>query len=122
MSDACSSCTDAEKSVCLCRHPEFAFFRDWMAGGDELQQRHVRQRSLLPYTPPPPPPDDDPDCPDQAARKEGVRAAMKWIARMRACPHFEASSECGCGVNRCRLGKGKDGLVSHADCRACLGG
>jgi hypothetical protein len=42
------------------------------------------------------------------------------IARMKACPHWRATSACGCGLNLCAAGKGKGGVVSHADCFACL--
>lgn len=45
------------------------------------------------------------------------------IARVKACPHWEKTSECGCGMNRCRAGKGRagDNAVSHRDCFECLG-
>lgn len=48
--------------------------------------------------------------------------SLGLVARMRACPHWRARSDCGCGVNGCAIGKGRDGLVSHADCFACLSG
>jgi hypothetical protein len=48
----CQICTPEERSICLCRYAEFSFFREWMASGDELKRRHVRERSKLPYTPP----------------------------------------------------------------------
>jgi hypothetical protein len=57
--------------------------------------------------------------PEQAPRLS-VANAVGLIARMKACESWEASSECGCGNNRCRLGKGRDGIVSHQDCFACL--
>ncbi|AGA26032.1 hypothetical protein [Singulisphaera acidiphila] len=49
-----------------------------------------------------------------------VAASTVLIARIKACPHWQASSECGCGVNRCAAGKGRDGKVSHQDCFECL--
>lgn len=45
---------------------------------------------------------------------------MALIARMKACPHWVKRTDCGCGVNQCLAGKGKDGLVGHRDCFACL--
>jgi len=52
----CEICTESERAACLCRYPEFAFFREWMASGDPLKQMHVRNRSRLPYEPPTPSP------------------------------------------------------------------
>ncbi|WP_254053225.1 hypothetical protein [Singulisphaera sp. GP187] len=49
-----------------------------------------------------------------------VAESTALIARMKACPHWQASSECGCGVNRCLAGKGREGKVSHQDCFECL--
>lgn len=46
--------------------------------------------------------------------------SLGLIVRMKSCPNWVARSDCGCGVNECRAGKGKAGLVNHADCRACL--
>lgn len=42
------------------------------------------------------------------------------IARMKSCEHWEATSDCGCSANICKAGKGKEGIVNHADCFACL--
>lgn len=44
------------------------------------------------------------------------------LRRVKACPYFEPRSDCGCGVNACRVNKGPkgDGLVVLADCLACL--
>ena len=53
--------------------------------------------------------------------KTSPRPPLARIAAMKACPDWVASSDCGCGNNRCALGKGRDGVVSHQDCFACLG-
>lgn len=45
---------------------------------------------------------------------------LAMLARMKKCPNWVARSDCGCGVNECRVGKGKAGLVSRQDCFACL--
>lgn len=52
--------------------------------------------------------------------RESLRQSLSLIARVKACPSWEASSSCGCGNNRCRLGRGRDGIVSHQECFACL--
>lgn len=45
---------------------------------------------------------------------------LALVARMKECPSWVARSDCGCGVNECRSGKGKDGLVTRPDCFRCL--
>jgi hypothetical protein len=64
----------------------------------------------MPLDAPNPQPETGPD----------VATILRRVAAMKACPHWEASSSCGCGLNRCALGKGQAGVVSHADCFACL--
>jgi hypothetical protein len=54
------------------------------------------------------------------AEPRPVSKTVALLDRMRACPNFVRRSDCGCGVNECRAGKGCTGLVSHADCFACL--
>jgi hypothetical protein len=50
-----------------------------------------------------------------------VAESLSVLQQMKACPHRTAETTCGCGgVATCTLGKGKGGLVSHADCFACL--
>jgi glycosyltransferase involved in cell wall biosynthesis len=49
-----------------------------------------------------------------------VADQVRLLARMRTCVHWEKRTDCGCGVNRCNLGKGHDGLVNYADCLACI--
>lgn len=49
-----------------------------------------------------------------------VAGVIEFHRRMRACEHWQRSSGCGCGLNRCALGKGRAGVVSHEDCRICL--
>ena len=50
--------------------------------------------------------------------------ASELVARLhavRACPHRTERPDCGCaGLARCALGKGRQGLVNHQDCLACL--
>lgn len=41
------------------------------------------------------------------------------LSRMKACPHWHPSSECGCGINLCSAGKGAEGKVTHNDCFNC---
>lgn len=61
------------------------------------------------------------DSADETERnREAIKKTMGLIARMKECPSWEKSSDCGCGNNRCRLGKGRDGIVSHQDCFECL--
>lgn len=49
-----------------------------------------------------------------------VRDALARVTQIKACPHWQASTTCGCGINLCALGKGNDGKVSHKDCLECL--
>lgn len=87
------------------------------ATGDPAVLRHIIGRSAFLS--------GDAPAPQHAARLEqSPRPAPAQvaanIARMKACPHWEASSACGCGNNICRIGKGRAGVVSHADCFTCL--
>jgi hypothetical protein len=49
-----------------------------------------------------------------------VGESLALLARMRTCPEWVPRSDCGCGVNECRAGKGEAGRVSHAQCFGCL--
>jgi hypothetical protein len=56
-----------------------------------------------------------------AATRPSVAESLSVLERMKACPHRTDETGCGCGgMARCALGKGRDGLVNHADCFACL--
>lgn len=64
----------------------------------------------------------DPDCPEPVPAGPTIPLAetLGLIARMKECLHWEASSSCGCGKNKCRQGRGLGGIVVHADCFSCL--
>lgn len=63
----------------------------------------------------------DPECPERPpATTIPVAETLGLIVRMKACRSWQASSSCGCSVNLCLEGKGKDGRVTHADCFDCL--
>jgi hypothetical protein len=59
-------------------------------------------------------------CQESQPGKMGVSEHIDLIRSMKACPSWEKSSDCGCGNNRCREGKGREGVVSHQDCFECL--
>lgn len=62
---------------------------------------------------------------EQAEAIEAERRASKTattrtkFARMKRCPHWEKATDCGCGINRCALGRGDRGRVAHSDCFKC---
>lgn len=69
----------------------------------------------------------DPDCPETptppATSAVPLAETLGLISRMKKCEHWEASSSCGCGSNRCLAGKGSpQGIVSHQQCFECLCG
>lgn len=87
------------------------------------------------FMPPAPDPNFDPSTvvvneprkrPPAPARESSERT-MAIIKLISECPSFERTSECGCGVNYCRAGLGRNvddqgrGQVTHHDCRICLG-
>jgi glycosyltransferase involved in cell wall biosynthesis len=49
-----------------------------------------------------------------------VTDAIALLKRMRSCVWWEKRTDCGCGVNRCNLGKGRNGQVNHQDCMDCI--
>ncbi len=59
---------------------------------------------------------------EAATPPPSLASDLAELARVRACPHLERRTDCGCGVNRCRAGRGPrgDGLVTLDDCRACV--
>jgi hypothetical protein len=55
------------------------------------------------------------------AHRPTVAASLDTLAEMKRCPERTPEAGCGCGgLARCALGKGREGLVNHADCFACL--
>lgn len=87
---------------------------------------HVRYRWLCS--------DDNPDADQRDAYRiqviaeacgepprPSVREALDGLAEMRACPHRDERTDCGCGgLAKCGKGRGVNGLVNHGDCLACL--
>jgi hypothetical protein len=58
---------------------------------------------------------------DGTSAAPGVRESVTLLRLMNACGHRTARTNCGCaGLGRCDLGGGRDGLVNHLDCFACL--
>jgi len=49
-----------------------------------------------------------------------VQLDMLRLKTVRECPDFVKRSDCGCGVNQCLRGYGKDGLVSLNQCVECV--
>lgn len=49
-----------------------------------------------------------------------AKETMAIIRRIKECPSWERDPTCGCGLNRCSEGKGKNGVISQLDCLACL--
>lgn len=86
------------------RHPVWGKVPGWNADGlpDLIDPPAVAQRVV------------------QTPSRPSAQTTINLIAEMKGCPHWVARSDCGCGVNVCRAGKGKAGLVSHADCQVCL--
>lgn len=117
MNNVCPMCPCIGDLECLAAtHPErFGYFCAFSASDDPDRRAHVLGHSRLGADPTYEPCNDtiEPDCPDVASQ-------LVLIAQMKACPHWASSSTCGCGSNRCALGKGQGGVVSHADCFACL--
>lgn len=132
------SCTCPLKGSCLGRRfPEFGpLMRSYWDSGDPVKRNHVLARSKTPYVPPdpelskpgaPPPPPSGPASPRvvmvDLSNPRNVALQLANIAQVKRCPSWEATSSCGCGMNRCRLGKGRaqDNAVSYQDCFECLG-
>src|SRR5262245_10826916 len=62
-----------------------------------------------------------PDVPEPEPAPMPVAESLDLLEEMKLCPNRTPETECGCGgLARCALGKGRDGLVNHADCFACL--
>lgn len=62
-------------------------------------------------------------APAQPAPPPAPAQTITNIARMKACPSWEASTSCGCGVNICKSNRGRGpdpSRVSHLDCFACM--
>ena len=51
--------------------------------------------------------------------RASIRDTVSKFARMTRCPHWQKATDCGCGINRCALGWGDRGKVSHKDCFEC---
>jgi hypothetical protein len=51
-----------------------------------------------------------------------VRESASLLARMKACPDRDPTTNAGCGCALCARGKGRGGIVNHRDCFACLRG
>lgn len=60
------------------------------------------------------------DTTPRATATGTINATRELFARMKACPHWQKAQDCGCGINRCSLGKGDRGRVGHKDCFECL--
>lgn len=58
--------------------------------------------------------------PTPATVVKGVGEVFALIDRMKNCKSWLASSSCGCGANQCLAGKGRQGIVNHQDCFACI--
>lgn len=58
--------------------------------------------------------------PTPESKRLAVVESITLVARMKACPEWISATDCGCGTNRCRLGRGRGGKVTHQDCFACL--
>jgi hypothetical protein len=51
----------------------------------------------------------------------GAQESIAPLKMMRECAFRIAAADCGCaGLARCIAGHGRDGLVNHFDCFACL--
>lgn len=95
-------------------------FCDLVTKGVPGYRELVRRRTL-----------DEPSRPAMA-RSSVAAAAMptrpsaaeskRRLTLVKGCPHFEKATNCGCGVNRCLIGKGRkgDGLVSLTECLECV--
>jgi hypothetical protein len=110
MNDRCASCPVEPGKTCVAAdHPDrFGHWCELARAGKPLDLKMIVGRSELPVVTAPGRP-----------RLPAVES-IRLTALMKACPHWVKRTDCGCGVNQCRLGKGKDGLVRHADCFACL--
>lgn len=57
----------------------------------------------------------------------GVGPSLDAIRRRELCPHYvprrrfaeSGIADCGCGLDHCRAGRGRQGGVTLADCAAC---
>lgn len=49
-----------------------------------------------------------------------VIESVTLLSRIKACPNWQPSSTCGCGVNLCTATRGAEKQVSHKDCFDCL--
>lgn len=58
-----------------------------------------------------------------AAATVPVAESLRLLKIARACEHRDTAIPCGCsGLAICRLGKGRDGVVSLAQCVQCVAG
>jgi hypothetical protein len=114
----CRECPcPAQGVVCLAtvEPSRFAWLCRLARSGDAIERSHVLGRSRLPADLVP-----DPEPSPQEDRPPAGEI-IRNIAKMKQCPHWEASSSCGCGVNICKAGRGKNpGQVSHLECFECL--
>lgn len=76
---------------------------------------------ILAWQPPPEEGVTHSAAPIWVVTRPSVAQSLSTLDRMKACPHRTNDTGCGCGgLACCALGKGRDGLVNHADCFACL--
>ncbi|WP_165235373.1 hypothetical protein [Aquisphaera insulae] len=115
MNDKCGHCP-VSAGMCRGQSPRYGHLCRRAAQGHPVELRAIVDLSAggIPPEPAPPPPPPEPPrpAPDQ------VMGELKIVAH---CPHRDERTDCGCGgLARCSLGKGRDGLVNHQDCLACL--
>lgn len=104
----CESCpVDPGKPCHAITYPDsFGHWCELACGGKPIDLMMIRGRSAI----------------NAAPRQPTMPAVLSisLVFQMKACPHWVARTNCGCGVNECRAGKGNAGLVSHNDCFVCL--
>jgi len=99
-----------------CPFPEGVFCYALQGICDRIHEPEIRRKFLENLASP----DDSPVIEDE---RPSMAETIRLLSLMHACPERTPETDCGCGgMATCRLGKGRDGLVNHHDCIACLSG
>jgi hypothetical protein len=112
----CPQCPVKDGPECLGSEMpnEYGYFCQWAGDGCDIKRRTIVNRTRIGGS-------GGRGCDETPiAVTPAVSANLALLARMRSCPHWVKRADCGCGTNECKAGKGKAGLVSHADCLECL--
>lgn len=118
----CASCPRAAQGLSLPCCGQVQLYTGHCRGcarGDAIVIRRMEECTpeILASTLPDPPSGED----RAAAAVLPVKETLSLVSRMKKCPSWQATSDCGCaGAAKCLLGKGRGGVVNYQECFACL--